>query len=218
MKRISRIAAWSSLTAFILFTLWRGIVHGVMEQPSFEVSHLDAGAGDSGLLVQFVLAIFTLVFVAFWFFTESRSKGRIAPFAMAAVIPALFLVCARGLQRFAPQYSEAGFQQLIASQQSGKSLRKEDVVGVLGDALIQRTRAAARRGYIHICLLADSAGTRSMSVWMEQAESPIFLQSVSLKGLFGAEQDLANFGTEVFVQVECGLLSGRDEEETVQPG
>jgi hypothetical protein len=179
MKRLSRIAAWSSFAAFILFTLWRGIVHGLMEQPSFEVSHLDAGAGDSGLLVQFVLAIFTLVFVAFWFFTESRSKGRIAAFAMAVIIPALFLICTRGLQRFAPQYSEAVFQQLIASQQSGKSLHKEDVVGILGDALIQTKDTSGGETWLYSYMPSCGFGWDKKYVRMDGAGRITDISTVS---------------------------------------
>ena len=138
MKRTPRILALSSFAGFIVLTLWRGIAHGVMEKPSFEVSHLEAGAGDTGLIIQFFMAILTVGFAAFWFFSEPRSKWMIVAIVMALVTSALFLFCARGLQRFAPQYSEAGFQRLIASHQSGKSLQTDDVVAVLGEPLMRR--------------------------------------------------------------------------------
>ena len=137
MRRIARILALSSFAGFFVLTVWRGI-HGIMEKPSFDVSHLEAGAGDAGLIIQFFAGILAFGFAAFWFFCESRGAWKIVAVVMALVTPTLFLFCARGLQRFAPQYSEAGFQGLILARHSGKSLYTGDVVAVLGEPLMRR--------------------------------------------------------------------------------
>jgi hypothetical protein len=138
MKRISRILALSSFAGFFVLTLWRGIVHGIIEEPSFDVSHLEAGAGDTGLIVQFFIAILAFGFAALWFFSEPRGAWKMAAILMALVTPILFLFCSRGLQRFAPRYSEAGFQRLIVAQHSGKNLYTNDVVAALGEPLMRR--------------------------------------------------------------------------------
>jgi hypothetical protein len=140
MKRAIRILAGTSFAGFMVFTIWRGIVQGVLEKPSFAVPHLDAGAGDWGLVLQLLATILVIGFGFVWLFTGSMKEKFIA-LAMVLVAPALFLYCARGLQNFAPQYSEAAFQQLIKSQWSTGPLKNTEVLAVLGEPLMRRPNA-----------------------------------------------------------------------------
>ncbi|MGI8965115.1 MAG: hypothetical protein ACR2H1_03390, partial [Limisphaerales bacterium] len=127
MRRSLRTLVMCIFWGFIGLTLWRVVVQGVMEKPSFDAPHLEAGAGDWGLIVQFLIAAFAFLFAALWFFIEPRWSRKAQALGLAIVTPILFAFSVRGLQRFAPGYSEAAFQRLAASHHSQNVLQFADV-------------------------------------------------------------------------------------------
>src|SRR6266568_9375687 len=105
MQRRLQILVPGIFGGFLALTLWRTIVHGFMETPSFEAAHLDAGAGDFGLIVEFFMAVATFLLAAVWFFVERGRRAKVSAVVLALVTPALFAFSARGLQRFGADYS-----------------------------------------------------------------------------------------------------------------
>ena len=125
-------------TFFIALSIRRIVFQGLLETPSFEVSHYDAGAGDFGLIVQFIAAMPTVVLAVAWLCFGTR--GKPIAFVVAALVPLLLAVTARGLQRYAPGYTKKGFETLEALQSGGHTLTASDVRAKLGEPLMRRTR------------------------------------------------------------------------------
>ncbi|HOW80592.1 MAG TPA: hypothetical protein PK406_14200, partial [Verrucomicrobiota bacterium] len=90
-----------------------------------------------GLLAQLFLGILTVVCVVVWAFVEPHWTRKLLGAGLVVVTAALFVVCARGLQRFAPGFSESAFEQLQISHHSGSGLVSAEVTARLGEPLIR---------------------------------------------------------------------------------
>jgi hypothetical protein len=118
--------------------LWRVVFQGLLEKPSFEAPHLDAGAGDWGLVAQFFMAVLTVISALVWSFVELYWRRKVLVVGLAIATAAFLVFTARGLQRFAPGFSEAAFQRLQASHNSGSFLVSADVIAKLGEPLMRQ--------------------------------------------------------------------------------
>lgn len=126
-----------AFSCFLGLTIWRVVFQGILEKPSLDAPHLEAGTGDLALIAQLLLAMGAFAFAAAWFFVESRWTRKSQSLVLAFVIPALFLFSTRGLQRFGPRYSEKEFQRLAASCRSETPIQSTDVIAAIGEPLIR---------------------------------------------------------------------------------
>jgi hypothetical protein len=142
MRHGIRILAASLFGSFLALTLWRLLFQGALEKTSLAATHLDAGAGDWGLVVQFVMAIFAAISAVALAFIEPQWTRKTSALVIVLVAPALFIFTARGMQRFGPAgFSESTFVKLAASYRSGSVLKANDVTHLLGEPLIREKLA-----------------------------------------------------------------------------
>jgi len=133
-----RISLVSVGVCFVAFSVWRIIFRGLLETPSFDVDHFDAGAGDGGLLLQIGLGFFTFVLAVSWLIFGIGDM-RFA-LILAGLAPVLLFVTTRGLQRFAPGYTDKAFESLGSLHLKGRLLAESDIRASLGEPLMHRSR------------------------------------------------------------------------------
>jgi hypothetical protein len=123
---------------FVGITVWRTVFQGVLEKPSFAAPHLDAGAGDLGLIVQCCAGCLVILSAIAFCIVEPRWRRKIAALGLVLVVPGLFLFSARGMQRFAPGFSENTFRRLQTAQSSGAALTDVEITAALGQPLMRQ--------------------------------------------------------------------------------
>src|SRR5262245_7798633 len=122
MRRWFGISLAGLFCAFVAITACRTVFQGLLEKPSFSAPHLDAGAGDLGLIVQLCAGCLVILTAVAFCFIEPRWRRKIIAPGLMIVVPGLFLLTARGMQRFAPGFSESAFRRLQTAQNSGTVL------------------------------------------------------------------------------------------------
>jgi hypothetical protein len=148
MKSSIRILALGTSLVFLVYSAWRILLHGILEIPSFEAPHLEAGAGGLGLLCQGFLAVLSTLACVIWCFIEGNRRLRLSAVVLAASAPWILYVTARGLQRFAPGFSEEAFSDLEALHNSGHPLQISDVVAKIGEPLIAYQASDDSKGQV----------------------------------------------------------------------
>jgi hypothetical protein len=138
MRRRFGICLACLFCAFVAITAWRTVFQGVLEKPSFTAAHLDAGAGDLGLIVQFCAGCLVILSAVAFCFVESRWRPKNIALGLLIVVPGLFLFTARGMQRFAPGFSESAFRRLQTAQNSGTVLTDLAITATLGQPLMRQ--------------------------------------------------------------------------------
>ena len=123
---------------FLGITVWRTLFHGALEKPSYNVPHRDAGAGDLGLIVQCCAGCVVILSAAAFCFVEPWWRRRIIALGLVVVVLGLFLFTARGMQRFAPGFSESTFRRLQTAHSSGSVLTDLDITAALGQPLMRQ--------------------------------------------------------------------------------
>src|SRR5437899_10601883 len=123
---------------FVTITAWRIVFQGLLEKPSFAAPHLDAGAGDLGLIVQCCTACLVIRSAVVSCFIEPRWRRKFVALGLVIVVPGLFLFSARGMQRFAPGYSESTFRRLQTAHSSGTVIADFEITAALGQPLMRQ--------------------------------------------------------------------------------
>jgi len=129
----------STVALFLLATLWSVTVTGFFEPASLAVSHLDAGAGNSFLIVRAALAAVASLSLLACFALASRLSTRITLVAAAFALVGVFVWSAVGIERYAPRFSEEAFQRLCVAQGQTPPLTSPEVARLLGPPLIAET-------------------------------------------------------------------------------
>ncbi len=146
-----RVLGPGVLVLFVSLTLWRILYQGIKEEASFDVPHLQAGAGDGGLVVMVLLGVLALALGVAWIVMERRwpLRWEAIVFMVAAVIvvPSLVFISMDGLQRYARGYSEENFLKLVRDFRAGRELRRSDVVIAVGDPLMKRSYQGTEQWY-----------------------------------------------------------------------
>ncbi len=131
---IQKIAGGSSL-AFFGVTLWFITARGVLEPARLDADHFDAGAGDDWLLVRAGLALGSAILLGIMAGRPGSRRVRLVAALCALLTVPVFIWSCLGLQRWAPQYSEQSFQELLDRHRGGEALDTRDVVTTLGQPL-----------------------------------------------------------------------------------
>ena len=171
MKSHFRRFAFVASFVFLAYSGWRIFVHGIFETPSFDAPHLDAGAGGLGLLIQALLATVSLLACSIWAFVDSNRWLKLSALTFAASAPLIFILTARGLQRFAPGYSDEAFSALEEMVASGHPLHTSDVVAKLGEPLIVAAASDTSNGevrWLYSYMPACGFGWDKKYVWSDR--------------------------------------------------
>src|SRR5947199_9808797 len=99
MRRRLGILLVSLLCIFLGITVWRTVFQGLLEKPSFNVPHRDAGAGDLGLILQWYLGSLVILSAAVLSFVVLRWGRQSVAVGSVLAAHGLFLFSARGMHR-----------------------------------------------------------------------------------------------------------------------
>jgi hypothetical protein len=136
-----RLTTLSVLIAFLLVTAHGLTVCGVLEAPSVSVDHFEAGAGSTGLMVRAILATLAAFSLVMWALPRQAVFNRIAKFVAISFVFALFWHSALGIQRFAPNYNEKRFWDLVSQHHAGQPIHSSDLLYAVGEPLAKESFA-----------------------------------------------------------------------------
>jgi hypothetical protein len=170
MRRRFGIFLASLFCIFLGITVWRTVFQGLLEKPSFNVPHRDAGAGDLGLIVQCCAGCLVILSAVAFCFVEQRWRRRIIAFGLVFVVPSLFLFSARGMQRFGPGFSEKAFLQLEAAHRSGTALTALEVTAALGQPLTREKLSKGGERWLYSYMPSCGFGWDKRDVFLDANE------------------------------------------------
>jgi hypothetical protein len=150
--------------------LWCGTVHGIFERPHLDPQsmHFLAGAGDGTLVVRAALTLPAAIASLLAAFFPAPGRSR-APFIVSVfVIPALFILSALSLERWAPAYSEATFFRLLDHNSAGSTITRQQVLAALGPPLATGRRAQGEEVWCYTYMPSCGFGWHQRVFWLRQ--------------------------------------------------
>ncbi len=136
MKKVIAIAAITSVTLFILLTLWEVTVNGMFEVPNLNADHFVAGAGGLSIRVRFWLGLASVVSLLTWLPFRFKLKPTLLKIGAAVLVIVIFAWSALGLERFSRNYSEDQFSAIVNRFSSGELVGTDQVRQKLGEPLV----------------------------------------------------------------------------------
>ena len=122
--------------AFALATAWAWTITGILEPATLDVDYLEMGAGNDLLLVRGALAVAIPFLATGWAFLSGTRTTRLLKVGIAVAVPLLFDLSVSSLNRTAPGFSDARFQEVIGDHLEGKKLTLDDIRKRLGKPLM----------------------------------------------------------------------------------
>jgi len=136
MKKVIPILAITCLCVYAVLTIWDVTINGFFESPSLNATHFIAGAGKTSLLVRYGLAAISVLSLMIWILLQRELKSGLAKIVIAIVVVTSLMWSTDGLERFADDYREDRFDEIVEQFNSGKSLQSDQVQEILGTPLI----------------------------------------------------------------------------------
>ena len=111
------------------------VIQGTREKPSIQVDHFVSGAGGSILLGIILLPVASGLLWMQW--NPEKPEFRTAKLLLVVVPIAFLLYIMTSLERYAPDFQEAAFVEIVTDYQHGAIVDQEQVLSALGKPLSQ---------------------------------------------------------------------------------
>ncbi len=121
---------------FALATTWAWTITGILEPATLDVDYLEMGAGNDLLFVRATLALAVAFLTTGWAFLNGTCATRLLKLGLALTILAVFELSVTSLDRAAPGFSDARFQEVIGDHLEGRKLTIDDIRKRLGKPLM----------------------------------------------------------------------------------
>lgn len=138
-KWIPRVVG-SMLLVFVAATAWAMTVQGIFEPAKLDVDYFYVGAGNNLLLVRLFLALGVSALSILWVFRPGSIAARLARLALIPAVLLTFEWSVISLDRYAPDFSEEHFVEILKAQRNGKVLMRAEVTARLGKPLMTASR------------------------------------------------------------------------------